>query len=352
MSEQQGSHLRPRHMIEVNNNNARILQGPSFTVVTYNVLADVCATSEQFPNCPPFALSWEYRRQNLLKEILQFDADIICLQEVQCNHFSDFFYPELAKRGYDGLFKEKQREHYISTVDGCATFYRLNQFDLMGERWIHLSESRMARFKKDNIALIVVLSFKNTNLHLCIANTHIHANPNNSDVKLWQVSYMLKHLEMEMHNYDVPLVICGDFNTLPGSAPHSLLTKGRVDNDPSGALQLANRSQKKFPLASAYSSYFQCHVSEEDIKQKMNSETKEPRFTNFTTNFQGTLDYILHTKTNSQVVSLLELIDEEEVKDAALPSLNRSSDHIPIATKFRLVYNFRGLCKTFSVDLP
>jgi mRNA deadenylase 3'-5' endonuclease subunit Ccr4 len=85
------------------------------------------------------------------------------------------------------------------------------------------------------------------------------------------------------------------------------------------------------------SSSFQCHVSEEDSKQKINSETREPRFTNFTRNFQGTLDYILHTDTNSQVVSLLELIDEEEVKDAALPSLNRSSDHIPIATKFLLL---------------
>jgi CCR4-NOT transcription complex subunit 6 len=112
-------------MIKVkNNNNAPSFRGPSFTIVTYNVLADVCATSEMFPNCPSFALSWEYRRQNLLKEILQCDADIICLQEVQQNHFSNFFNPELTKIGYQGLFKEKQRRWYSPIVDGCATFYR------------------------------------------------------------------------------------------------------------------------------------------------------------------------------------------------------------------------------------
>jgi hypothetical protein len=86
---------------------------------------------------------------------------------------------------------------------------------------------------------------------------------------------------------------------LPGSAPYSLLTKGHVhpfdkeilDYDPSG--QLAKKFRNTIPLASAYSSYSQCDVSEEDIKKKMNGETGEPRFTNFVKNFQGTLDYIL-----------------------------------------------------------
>jgi hypothetical protein len=79
----------PRQMIQVNNNsNALSFTGPSFTVVTLNVLTDECARPEQYPNCPSFALSWKYRRENLPKEILQCDADIICLQEGQV----DFFY--------------------------------------------------------------------------------------------------------------------------------------------------------------------------------------------------------------------------------------------------------------------
>ena len=42
---------------------------------------------EQFGYCPPWALAWPYRRLNLLKELLGYDADILCLQEVQSNHF-------------------------------------------------------------------------------------------------------------------------------------------------------------------------------------------------------------------------------------------------------------------------
>ena len=33
--------------------------------------------------CPAWALSWNYRRQNLLRELLSYNADILCLQEAR-----------------------------------------------------------------------------------------------------------------------------------------------------------------------------------------------------------------------------------------------------------------------------
>ena len=39
--------------------------------------------------------SWAFRRTRLLREILSWHADIICLQEV--DHFADYFEPELAQ---------------------------------------------------------------------------------------------------------------------------------------------------------------------------------------------------------------------------------------------------------------
>ena len=42
---------------------------------------------DQFGYCPPWALAWPYRKLNLLKELLSYDADVMCLQEVQSNHF-------------------------------------------------------------------------------------------------------------------------------------------------------------------------------------------------------------------------------------------------------------------------
>jgi CCR4-NOT transcription complex subunit 6 len=54
----------------------------TFTVMSYNVLSETCASNDLYNYCPPWALSWPYRRQNLLREIVGYCADIICLQEV------------------------------------------------------------------------------------------------------------------------------------------------------------------------------------------------------------------------------------------------------------------------------
>ena len=53
---------------------------------------------------------------------------------------------------------------------------------------------------------------------------------------------LLKGLEKIDASAEIPMVVCGDFNSTPGSAAHSLLATGRVDSshpelgtDPLGA---------------------------------------------------------------------------------------------------------------------
>ena len=41
----------------------------------------------QYPHCPLWALSWNFRHQNLMREIKQFQADIYCLQVMQRQSF-------------------------------------------------------------------------------------------------------------------------------------------------------------------------------------------------------------------------------------------------------------------------
>jgi CCR4-NOT transcription complex subunit 6 len=53
-----------------------------FSVLSYNILADLYATRFRYPYCPKEVLEWEYRQQNLLREIIEYHADILCLQEV------------------------------------------------------------------------------------------------------------------------------------------------------------------------------------------------------------------------------------------------------------------------------
>ncbi|KAJ8534284.1 hypothetical protein K7X08_007608 [Anisodus acutangulus] len=90
--------------------DGRLSLSGTFTVLSYNILSDAYATNELYSYCPSWALSWTYRRQNLLREIVGYRADIVCLQEVQSNHFEEFFAPALDKHGYQAMFKRKTAE--------------------------------------------------------------------------------------------------------------------------------------------------------------------------------------------------------------------------------------------------
>jgi len=52
----------------------------TFNVMSYNILTDKLATRQLYGYCPSWALTWDYRKQAILKEILDSQADIIALQ--------------------------------------------------------------------------------------------------------------------------------------------------------------------------------------------------------------------------------------------------------------------------------
>lgn len=82
--------------------------------------------------CPAWCLHWHYRKRNLLRELLSHKADILCLQEVQSDHYLDFWAPELQRAGYVAIYKKKTSEIYIAdnkyAIDGCATFFRRDRW--------------------------------------------------------------------------------------------------------------------------------------------------------------------------------------------------------------------------------
>ncbi|KAL0346307.1 UNVERIFIED_CONTAM: Carbon catabolite repressor protein 41 [Sesamum radiatum] len=368
--------------------DGRISSAGTFTVLSYNILSDTYATSELYSYCPSWALSWTYRRQNLLREIVGYRADIVCLQEVQSDHFEEFFAPELDKHGYQALFKRKTAEVFggnINSIDGCATFFRRDRFSHVKKYEVEFNKAAqsltdalvpsaqkknaLSRLVKDNVALIVVLEAKFNNQGIdnpgkrqlvCVgfcssgtcfclllvikANTHVNVHQELKDVKLWQVHTLLKGLEKIAASADIPMLVCGDFNSVPGSAPHNLLAMGKVDPlhpdlaiDPLGILRPAAKLTHQLPLVSAYSSFARVGVGLGlEQRRRMDPATNEPIFTNCTRDFIGTHDYIFYSADSLTVESLLELLDEDSLrKDTALPSPEWSSDHIALLAEFR-----------------
>lgn len=134
---------QPRRMLLVRNNVVVSLGKPGqartnanrlgFTLLTYNVLSEIYATGDAYPYCAAWALPWNYRRRNILRELVNYRADIMCLQEVQADHFENFIEPELAKYNYAGVHKCKTREFMgqYGKMDGCAILYRRDKFQVV-----------------------------------------------------------------------------------------------------------------------------------------------------------------------------------------------------------------------------
>lgn len=158
--------------------NVRVIDSNlGFRIISYNVLAEIYATQSQYPYCPLWALSFEYRRKLLMQELKRYDADILCLQEVQADHFNSKLYHDLHAMGYEGLFKAKTRASMgrEGRIDGCALFYRTSRFALSEKYVIEFNdaaeatyqvkgkqlqpqrEALLKRLKRDNVAQVVVL---------------------------------------------------------------------------------------------------------------------------------------------------------------------------------------------------
>jgi CCR4-NOT transcription complex subunit 6 len=224
-------------------------------VVTYNLLAAIYATQTMFPYCPMWALSWNFRKDMILRELMGYDADVLCMQEVQADHFENFLYPQLHQLGYEGLYKQKTREAFgpAGRVDGCATFYKRSKFQLRVNNVIEFNEAalKMAkedrfaqtvplegsndtsikRLLRDNVAQICVLEMLgsyNVPVQICISNVHIYWDPQYADVKLWQAHILIKELQNFITTNDIPLILMGDFNSSPDSSVYNLLAHANV----------------------------------------------------------------------------------------------------------------------------
>ena len=99
-------------------------------LLNWNVLADIYATEQQFEYCPGWALSWDYRKHLILKQIAAIDADVVCLQEVQSDHFEADLLPALKMFGFGHIYAAKTKGLFTNkyTSEGCCVLYKMSRF--------------------------------------------------------------------------------------------------------------------------------------------------------------------------------------------------------------------------------
>jgi CCR4-NOT transcription complex subunit 6 len=173
---------------------------------------------------------------------------------------------------------------------------------------------------------------------LVFVNTHIHWDPDFSDVKLMQVQMLLEQLEDWVEEYStpnhrIPLILGGDFNSMPDSGVYQLLVDGFVPGDHPDFLGYTYGQYTDEGLRHS----FQLHSANATL-------AGEPAFTNYTGDFNGVLDYIWYSANSLTVERALNGVDESVIHayNGALPNPHMPSDHIPLVTDFVQNMNRRG----------
>lgn len=329
--------------------SAKTRRPGTFRVLSYNVLAEIYANTQAYPHCPSWALSWTYRKRNLIREMALFDADVLCLQEIQADHFEDHFQPYFARLGYESCFKVKTREAMgrKGKIDGCATFFRKEKFALREQHIVEYNAIAQARTKeartlnrclKGNVGLILILECLDGSGPLVVANTHLYWDPELTDVKIFQIDAFMHELEVLFHNRrlpaGVPLIMAGDLNSEPVSSVYEFLSTGQC-------------SMTKPDMAEeGFENVLSCRLSHNLHMRSAYALTgSEPAFTNYTHNFVGVLDYIWFGADSVLPVAILEIPDERSLfgKEAetdsedGIPNAQWSSDHVALVAEFQLV---------------
>ncbi|CAI6361461.1 unnamed protein product [Macrosiphum euphorbiae] len=368
-----------------------------FSLLSYNILAQELLEKNAFLYdwSDDRVLNWDYRRQLLLNEIKQFNADIICFQEVQESHLN-WFFKKLSDLGYNGVYKKRTRFH----CDGCAIYYRNDKFTLKEKVTVEYNQPGVNVLDRDNVGIVLRLSpRRNEAENIIVSTTHILYNKKRHDIKLAQVHLLLAEIERvaykgykkvgddnipEYH----PIILTGDFNLEPNTAVYDFLINGALfysnlqkptlwtQNNQSGRCNMGNELIPKSLGITEYSQhsdilelrkinnhkrqindglYSKLHHTERKNEQLLSSPSSEFKFGSgnlyhnlkfssvynnnnscSTYHDQWTIvDYIFYTSTNLKLRAYMKLPNVAECQPIlSMPNRVSPSDHLPLFAKF------------------
>lgn len=344
-------------------------------VLTWNILHEKYSTSGMYGYTPLSALGWDYRKNSIIQEIRERDADILCFQEVSLDAMREVLSPELAVDGYKGVQFSRSKaktmaSHEANAVDGCAIFYKAKKYVLLDKQVVDFSTIAINRpdmkthhdifnrvMPKDNVGMVCFIESRQTGARMIVANAHLAWEPELADVKLIQTAILMetvtKHAEKYCrwpacrdkkfiqlapeddeevealpdlapsqeyrNNTDIPLFICGDYNSTSDSSVFELLAKGRVapDHPDFGGRQYGNLTREgvehPFVLRSSYS------LGDSNVMP----------FTNYTPTFNGVIDYIWYSSNSLELISVLGPPDMKYLERVpGFPNYHFPSDHL------------------------
>lgn len=334
-----------------------------FTVASYNILAPCHAQrgwreGTQYQWSGEDKLSMEARHPRLMKELKYLAADVICLQEVDPGYFESTLLPELREQGYDGKFIKRGGE----CNEGEATFFRTSRFALEDSKGcvlqdlaskelesasldedIKASVRQAIKQKSNSVVMLTKLKCVNSDASVTVGNIHVTwGRLQQCDIQCIEVACAIKELVTLAGGAQNPHVICGDFNSPPGTPAHQLTQEGYLNDSSMTALQALDdtvqqegQQGKSSSLVNLWWKGFQ-HTST-SLKSVYNIITgSEPMSSCFPhDSVVRAVDYQWYSSTAVVPLGVLQSVDPSLIA-AGIPNAIFPSDHL--STKARYTF--------------
>ncbi|XAR63907.1 Poly(A)-specific ribonuclease [Bertholletia excelsa] len=357
-------------------------------IVSYNILGVENASNhlDLYSDISPKFLDWHHRKKLLCKEISQYNANILCFQEVDRFHDLDKL---LRKDGFQGVYQARTGE----ACDGCAIFWKSEMFTLL-----HLKNIEFQKFGlRNNVAQLCVLKMNQSpsisgldtqtseaclSRTFLVGNIHVLFNPNRGDIKIGQIRLFLeKAHELSEEWGSIPVVLAGDFNSTPLSAVYQFLASSVLDLEKHDRRKMSGQicplEYEAFRSRNNYASSSWNSTSKSLIYRWSDQELRiatgaggltcithplklcsaylgvhgscrtrdnygEPLATSYHSKFMGTVDYIWHSQELIPVRVLDTLPIDILRKNGGLPSKDWGSDHLALVCELAFADNGNG----------
>ena len=177
--------------------------GTGCRLLSYNILADgrKLALSDKHAYCPLTLREWAPRKARLVSELRNYNADIICLQEVTesaCAELASELQPEWTLCGHLGLLTGvsygifpatflKEGSGEVVAQRGVLFKKELAQQEEEGiRRFRGATRQKLLKFCQTDGLVALVIKQPEHSTPLLIANVHLYWNPNYPHVKAAQ----------------------------------------------------------------------------------------------------------------------------------------------------------------------
>ncbi|KAF1805707.1 Endonuclease/exonuclease/phosphatase [Mucor lusitanicus] len=332
-------------------------------VMTFNILAQSLIKRKLFPDSGDY-IKWKARRKMILDEIKLYNPDILTMQEL--DNFKEYYQAMFTEMGY----KVKYYTHPTKR-HGCGIAYKESKFGCVDYATVDYNTDATCppSYMTGNIAQLLALQWKSDpSIGFVVGNTHLYWRPTSNYERFRQTIIYANRLLEFKQKLDTstrwePLLF-GDFNTTPDDAAYGLLTTSQLSDF---HVQDLNESRVYKPSTDGKGPAAEEEEEEEDDQSiaisvdqldtietllakyhnqghwksiysyfgRVNPDSNnqglfgEPRFTDYASQFQGTLDYMfIDASSPIQINSLLLMPDEEQYLKPSLPNRYFGSDHL------------------------